>query len=158
MHKLVFINIAIIILCSCTASASMENKYSGIFCDENGVFLENINDTSAVFISTSHKRYLVKMNAVEYIGGENQLIDDIRYSGINDKYEMNIRQFFVIFFDNNMNIIEVRMSNYFDNFISSSLLSSYKKDYINLIKQSQGKWQKRIADEKFYLYVFYVRT
>lgn len=101
--------------------------------------LNNLNENHAIMRKTSYK------------DGEVALKDHI-YKTTENNYECNIREVFVILFNNNLEIEEVRIADVGNN--NEPLNCEHKKSYINAIKKTKGLWMKKGGKHKKYIYIF----
>lgn len=136
---------------SCQTSTHLQSQNLNIFVDSNGVIINKITDTTMVYCTKSNKKYLILKNAVCYEGGINQLKNDIYDNLPAIDYEYNVREVFFVYFDKNLNIIEVRATNLAK---MENQGKKYLNDYIKAIQSTKGKWKKCKEGQKWYLYVF----
>lgn len=134
----------------------MPTKGDTQLSDEHGVFIKERTDSSLIFVTTQGDEYLVHnpFKNISYIGGENQLKENMASSVDTYKSEDHILVIFYILFDNNLQIKDVRCIDVCpnvengDSFINKSLL---------YLRSTQGKWRKSgNTSGKYYLYRFAV--
>lgn len=119
--------------------------------DTYGVIIKEWTDSSVVYIDKKRKEFEVALNEICYKDGEVALKDHI-YKTTENNYECNIREVFVILFNNNLEIEEVRIADVGNN--NEPLNCEHKKSYINAIKKTKGLWMKKGGKHKKYIYIF----
>ena len=118
--------------------------------DQYGYIIKDVSDSCVTYVNKRGKEYIVHLNGIYFKGGETSLKKFV-YNNLQKDYECNIREVFVVFFNKNLKIKEVRMCNI--NTSDNHIFCEHHKDYIRAIKKTKGLW-KRNVEEKYYIYIF----
>lgn len=119
--------------------------------DMYGVIIKEWTDSSVVYINKKGKEFEVALNEICYKDGEMALKDYI-YKTIENEYECNVREVFVVLFTKNLKIEEVRIADVGNK--SEPLNCEHKRNYINAIKKTKGLWIRKGKKQKKYIYIF----
>lgn len=130
--------------------ASAQNTPQTILCDTYGVIVKEWNDSSIIYISKKGKEYKIPLNGICFNGGDSALKKFI-YKAIKKEYECNVRDIFIILFNQNLKIEEIRIA--YNGINSESQKCKHRKEYIRAIKKTKGMWLKRIKGHQKYVYI-----
>lgn len=130
--------------------ASAQNSPQTVLCDAYGVIVKEWNDSSLIYINKKGKEYKIPLNGICYNGGDSALKRFI-YKAIKKEYECNVREIFIILFNQNLKIEEIRIA--YNGINSESQKCKHRKEYIRALKKTKGMWIKKIKNHKKYVYI-----
>ena len=130
--------------------ASAQNSPQTVLCDAYGVIVKEWNDSSLIYINKKGKEYKIPLNGICYNGGDSALKRFI-YKAVKKEYECNVREIFIILFNQNLKIEEIRIA--YNGINSESQKCKHRKEYIRAIKKTKGMWIKKIKNHKKYVYI-----
>ena len=142
------LNVIVFILASIVvpSKASNDGRILDLH-DMYGVIIKEWTDSTVSYINEKGKEFEVALNEIYYKDGETALKDYI-YKTMENEYECNVREVFVILFKEDLKIEEVRIAN------SEPLNCEHKRAYIKAIKKTKGMWMRKGEKRKKYIYIF----
>ena len=118
--------------------------------DQHGIIFKEFSDNSVIYVNKKGFEYKIPLHGVSFKGGDVALKKFV-YDKLHDEYECNTRELFVIPFNNKLKIEEIRVVDIGVN--NEPLNCKHKRDYINAIMKTKGKWFKTKNQQK-YVYIF----
>jgi hypothetical protein len=147
------LNVIVFILASIVVPSKASNDNDGRILDLHdmyGVIIKEWTDSTVSYINEKGKEFEVALNEIYYKDGETALKDYI-YKTMENEYECNVREVFVILFKEDLKIEEVRIADIGNN--SEPLNCEHKRAYIKAIKKTKGMWMRKGEKRKKYIYI-----
>ena len=133
-----------------TFVASAQNSPQTVLRDAYGIIVKEWNDSSLIYINKKGKEYKIPLNGICYKGGDSALKRFV-YKTIKKEYECNVREIFIILFNQNLKIEEIRIA--YNGINIESQKCKHRKEYIRALKETRGMWIKKIKNQKNYVYI-----
>ncbi len=130
---------------------TLQQTEGHLLSDYYGTIVKEMSDSTVTYVSKLGEKYIIPRDGVYFNDNECALKCFI-YNNICREYECNTREVFVIFFDKDLNIKEVRIADIKGS--NEPLKCEHKRDYIKAIMKTHGMWNKRIIDSDKYVYMF----
>lgn len=147
--------ISVILISNCQSTIGQETTSNHIK-DINGcIIIEKTDSSKVYYVREDGGKLITNLGGLEFDGGKDSLkayLDSIFYNNpdYHNHSEFNVLEFFFILFDENLNIVEVRIMhrNYAEN-----KRFYYDSIFVNALKNSKGRWNKTIPDNGWYTYI-----